>query len=85
MTLPGDEGVKKTCCWMSAKPLKRSGSGPGMLTIGTIVRAIKLMLGVTLIGITGWKFRLKNVRSPKAPPELKLNWNGRLMRSPTGF
>ena len=52
---------------------------------GMIVRAIRFQRGVRRIGMTGWTFKLNIDCSPSAPPLLKLNCSGTLMRSPTGF
>src|SRR5262245_28688274 len=74
MTAPGFFGVKNSSSWMSPTPLKLVvPSDEGMLLTGMIVRAIRFQFVLTLKGITGWKFRLKSVRSPRSPPLLKLN------------
>ena len=44
---------------MSPTPLYLIPSAAGRLLIGTIMRAMRLTLSVTLNGITGWKLRLK--------------------------
>ena len=86
MTEPDWAGVKKICSWMSPNPPDRLSGPAGRFTYGTIVRAMMVhFFSTPLMGTTGWKLRLKNVRSSNPPPLLKLNWNGRLTRSATGF
>src|SRR5206468_4741042 len=85
ISLCGAAGVKNVCSWISPTPLELVPFPVGMLSIGTIVRLIKVTFRFRWIGITGWKLRLKNVWSLYAPPPLKLNWNGTETTSPTGF
>ena len=53
--------------------------------IGMMVRVIRFQSSVSLIGITGWTFRIQTVSSLLPAPKLKLFWKGTLMRSATGF
>src|SRR3954470_19145657 len=85
MRAPGCADVKNSWSWMLPMPLNRVASGPGRLSIGRMVRTMAFQLVVSLNGITGWKFTVKEVVSLRSPPVLKLNWKGNETRSPIGF
>lgn len=87
ITLPGLAGVKNSCSWMSPNPPFCASLAPaaGKLWKGTMVRRIRLTRDVSLMGMTGWKFRLKCVWSRSPPPPLKLNCSGTETTLPTGF
>src|SRR5947209_7405836 len=63
MTFPGWAGVKKVCSWISPKPLELVVGLVGMELIGTMVREMRVKVGVMWMGMTGWKLRLKKVWS----------------------
>jgi hypothetical protein len=67
-------------CWIFAT---RGASGGGWLMMGTMVRVMRFQSSVSLIGITGWMFRIQTLRF--SGPVLKLFWNGTLIRSAAGF
>jgi hypothetical protein len=70
---------------MSPIPLYRVMSGPGALTIGTIVRTIMFHRSLTLNGMTGWTLSSRKVPSSSPPPELKLNCQGMVGIEEIGF
>jgi hypothetical protein len=53
--------------------------------MGTMVRVMRFQSSVSLIGTTGWMFRIQTLRFSGPVLKLKLFWNGTLMRSATGF
>ncbi|MBC7520652.1 MAG: hypothetical protein H7268_06105 [Sandarakinorhabdus sp.] len=68
----------------------RSGGDVGCQTSGTMVREIRFQSAFSLIGITGWTFRV--IRSPLRSPSTsgpmapsKLNWDGTLISEATEF
>ena len=81
------DGERKKLGLMSPIPVAWSmpGASGGWLMMGTMVRVMRFQSSVSLIGITGWMFRIQTLRFSGPVLKLKLFWNGTLIRSATGF